>query len=502
MVSARAFAEHGQRQTALVGVGSSPTLWLLTAMVVVLAFVLGGGTRHGLWSDAIVQLASLILLAALLPAVPSESVGSGDRWALCLLGAILILPLIQQLRLPPTLWTLLPGRAAIAAAYGEAEMTAPWLPISLDPAATWRSFLSLLPAIAVFFATRRLGLRARRGLTLLLIAIGLVSVLLGLAQLMQGPAGPLRFYPVTNPGNSVGFFANRNHYAALLYGLIPFVSAWIVGLLIDRRPERVLGLAVCVLVFAALVLGLGMALSRAGIFLAIAAAVASLLLAARHEPRVARHGYAVLGAAILFGVILVVQYALFDLLGRFDEDALADYRLIIAATTIEAARTFQPVGSGFGTFVSVYQMFEPRGGLLPAYVNHAHDDWLEIWLEGGWLALAVIVAFLGWFVAASSRAWRAPLDKNHALDRALPQAASIVIVLLLLHSAVDYPLRTTAMMTLFGLCCALLIPSSPRSLVGVDATGKRSSGAAPRIRAALPWRPRRQTNAWQPRRSH
>jgi O-antigen ligase len=479
-------------------------LWSLTATVVVLALVLGGGTRQGLWSDAAVQLASLVLLAFLLPVVLRNGFKGRDRWTVSLVGAALVLPLIQLVPLPPTLWMLLPGRAAIAEAYRQAEMAAPWLPISLDPAATWRSFLSLLPAIAVFFATRSLGPRARRGLTLLLIAIGLLSVLLGLAQLMQGPASPLRFYPVTNPDNSVGFFANRNHYAALLYGLIPFVSAWIVGLLFDRRPDRIFGLVVCVLIFAAFVLGLGMALSRAGILLAIAAAAASLLLAARREPRAAKHGYAILGGAILLGVVLIVQYALLDLLGRFDDNALADYRLVIAATTIDAARAFQPIGSGFGTFVQAYQMFEPRAALRSAYVNHAHSDWLEIWLEGGWFALTVLAGFLIWFIAASRRAWRAPLDKGHALDSALAQAASIVIILLLLHSAADYPLRTTALMTLFAFCCALLMPPVPQSSIGMSAAASQPSGGSlgwPGIRSAPLWRPRRRTNVWQVRRS-
>ena len=100
---------------------------------------------------------------------------------------------------------------------------------------------------------------------------------------MQGPTSPLRFYPITNPGNSVGFFANRNHYAALLYSVIPFTTAWIVGLLLGHKIDRIFGLAVAILVYAALVLGLGMALSRAGIFLAVVAALASLA-ACRHPP--------------------------------------------------------------------------------------------------------------------------------------------------------------------------------------------------------------------------
>jgi O-antigen ligase len=137
---------------------------------------------------------------------------------------------------------------------------------------------------------------------------------------------------------------------------------------------------------------------------------------------------------------------------------------------------------------------------MPSYVNHAHNDWLEIWLEGGFLALAVLVAFLIWFVFASFGAWRAPLDRGRALDRALPQAASIVVILVLLHSAVDYPLRTTALMTLFAFCCALLVPpirrphaDAPRDRSG-EPRGWRRIGAFPALR------PRPRAHAWRARR--
>ena len=45
-----------------------------------------------------------------------------------------------------------PGRSDIASAYQAAGIGLPWLPISLDPAATWRGLLALVPAISIFLA--------------------------------------------------------------------------------------------------------------------------------------------------------------------------------------------------------------------------------------------------------------------------------------------------------------------------------------------------------------
>jgi O-antigen ligase len=199
------------------------------------------------------------------------------------------------------------------------------------------------------------------------------------------------------------------------------------------------------------------------------------------------------------GAVLIIQYAFFDLLGRFDDDALADYRFTISATTIEAAKSFQPVGSGVGTFVPVYQMFETPSGLQAAYVNHAHNDWLEIGLEGGWLAIGIVVAFVIWFGAQASRVW-SKSESAHVVDKALAQASSVVIALLLLHSAVDYPLRTTALGVLFGCCCGLLIPprrvSPARYELEADSLSLRTVQRTRRLKLRM-----QSVSAWQSRRT-
>src|SRR5262249_5961331 len=107
-----------------------------TVFVVTLAMLFGGAGDYG-WSDAIVQLAALPLLAwALFKLAPSQ-LGRGGQWAIGLLCAILAWPLLQLIPMPPSLWSGLPGRGEIASAYEAAGMTLPWLPISLYPSATW-----------------------------------------------------------------------------------------------------------------------------------------------------------------------------------------------------------------------------------------------------------------------------------------------------------------------------------------------------------------------------
>lgn len=461
----------------------------MTAAVIVLAIVLGGGTRQGLWSDAIVQLAGLTLLMVLVFRARRWPRHDGIRFATVIVVLLLAIPLIQLIELPPSLWALLPGRASIALSFEEAAIALPWMPISLDPAATWRAWLALLPAVAVFAATIQLDLGARRSLSLIIIALGIVSVLFGLAQLMQGPTSALRLYPFTNTGDSVGFFANRNHYAALLVASIPLVAAWMIGLANARHANRVFGLTVCLIVFAVLILGLGMARSRAGIALAILASIASFFLASANEPRGARRGMLAIAAAASIGVILAVQFAFFRILGRFDADVLADLRFTIADVTALASWTYFPIGTGFGTFEAVYRIFEPVDALLASYVNHAHNDWLEGLLEGGILAAFLMLAFFTWFAIRGLRLWRVESLYSVRIDRALAQSATIAIALLMLHSFVDYPLRTTTLSVLFAWSAALLIRPAASEATN-DEIDRVQSRAAPTPRRRRS-RPRR-----------
>ena len=481
-------AVHAAHHSAVLSIGASPAIWFLCAAIVTLALVLGGGTKQGLWSDAFVQIASLVLLVALVFRARGQRRGPHDRLTLFIVIALLLLPLAQLISLPPSIWTSLPGREMFALAYDGARLGRPWLPISLDPAATWRSWLSLLPAIAVFFAVVALDQRARRSLSLLIVAVGMVSVFLGLAQLMQGPASPLRFYPFTNTGDSVGFFANRNHYAAFLTVLIPVVAAWAIGIVHDRRANRLFSLAVCLIVFAVLILGIGMARSRAGVALALVAAVASFFLVPAGERSLTRYSLSAIGAAAAVGIILAIHFAFFRVLGRFEADVLADLRFTIADVTASAIWTYFPFGSGFGTFEEIYRIFEPREALLPSYVNHAHDDWLEVLLEGGIFAAGLMVAFAAWFGIRGVKVWRTPADRGRVLDRALSRAATIGILLFLLFSIVEYPLRTTALSVVFAWLAALLV-------VSARAVPERENNVAARTVHV----PRRRDARWQRR---
>ena len=80
----------------------------------------------------------------------------------------------------------------------------------------------------MFLATAELGLGDRRRLSLIVLGVGIISVFVGLTQVAQGPGSALRVFDFTNTTEAVGFFANRNHFAALLYALTLYGAAWAI----------------------------------------------------------------------------------------------------------------------------------------------------------------------------------------------------------------------------------------------------------------------------------
>jgi O-antigen ligase len=449
-----------------------PSLFFgLAAFTLVSSLLLGGGTRGGFLSDAILELlaipAFLMSLSMLFAAQRTER-NRPPQFALLLCFATALLPLLQLVPLPPFIWQWLPQREEILTVFELAGAGLPWLPISVAPNATWLSALSLLPPLAVFLGVLQMSYRERRHLSLILLGVGIVGAMVGLLQVAQGPSSPLRFFAFTNEYEAVGFFANRNHFAALLYMLVLYGAAWATDLAFTAGSWRdlrsldtsiIAALTASLLAVVILIAAETVSRSRAGLGLMIVAMFGAFALPSMDlRKKAGVTPVKLMIVATIVAVLLVVQFALYRILDRFATDPLQDARIIFAHNTMTAALAYLPFGSGFGTFGSVYPMFEAaKDTLANIYANHAHDDVLEVCLEGGATALALIALFVTWLVLRAKAIWRRPPTHVRPIDVLLARAATLAIGLLIAHSFVDYPLRTDAMMVVLAFSCALLI---------------------------------------------
>ena len=455
------------------------TYRLLTLCVLTLlcALFLGGGTHAGFLGDAIAQFAAIPLLLFAILRCFSRTSGQVPWGELILCLAILAVPLLQLVVLPPSIWINLPFRADIADTFRLTGQEQVWLPLSVMPEATALAALSLLPPLALFLAARQLNAQHRRYLVAIILLFSGISVFLGLAQIADGPQSSLRFFEVTNPTEAVGFFANRNHFSALLYVSLPLAASLAIdaGLtLFEVHARNRLDISQFITLVASLTLMflLGsaqiMARSRAGATLTIVAmiGVAALILVDRRN-HARRFSLQLFAGAIIIVLLFTAQFGL----NRFAErlvniDPINDTRLVFARNTLEAARAYFPFGSGLDTFPTVYAMFEkPEDLLINGFANHAHNDFLELWMESGVPGAAILAIAIMWLVWQSLRTWARPDRRILPIDQLVARAATISIGLLLLHSLVDYPLHTAALMAVLAICGALVTEPYPEQEV-------------------------------------
>lgn len=423
------------------------------AAIVLLAFsiVLGGASREHALRLALVELAALPLLVIGAGRLIRTGLWRDHAFALSLMGAVAAIPLIQLAPLPPVLWTALPGREEMVLALELAGLQPGWAPLSVTPDLTWRSFLALLPPAAVFLTV----LGANHSLTVRLIGVYLlaavIGVILGAAQLASGGEA---LYPweTTSAGSVTGFFANRNHLATLLLSCVPF-AAVLGAATLRRRDDGRWALWFGALFMGLVVIGLAAIRSRAGVILfgpvAIASMLAAWIAAGRGRPNKALLTLAG-GAAVAIGAVAVL--ALPPILARFDVQSAPEGRFEGWPIVSDAAQAWLPLGSGVGSFDVVFRSVEPLEQLDPTFFNHAHNEYLETWLEAGWPGVILILAVFVWFGRRVWSAWKSPPSRERDLQR----AASIALVVMMAHSAVDYPLRTATLACLFALCAAIL----------------------------------------------
>lgn len=424
---------------------------IAAAILLALSFVFGGASREHALRLALVELAALPLLVLSANRLIRTGLWREHRFALGLLGLIAAIPLIQLIPLPPFLWTALPGRADMVLALQLAGIQPGWAPITATPDLTWQSVLALLPPAAMFMAVLGASHAQTARMMWFYLAGAVVAVLLGAAQLASGGA-QLYLWATTAAGSVTGFFANRNHLATLLLSCLPFAAVFGAAVLRRRSDER-LPLWFGALFMGLVVIGLAAIRSRAGVILfgpiAVAGMLAAWIAAGRGRPGpglIALTG----GVAAAIGVVAVL--ALPPILARFDVQSAPEGRFEGWPVVADAADAWLPLGSGIGSFDAVFRSVEPLEQLDPTFFNHAHNEYLETWLEAGWPGVALIIAFLVWYGRRLWAAWKAGPSRERDLQR----AASIALLAMLAHSAVDYPLRTATLAVLFALCAAIL----------------------------------------------
>lgn len=411
-----------------------------------------GGSAQGVWGNALLRLLAIILIAWALLSRRERPISPAIRQLMWLIGLAIALALLQLVPIPMTLWAKLPGRAEFLEGFQLLGAQPRALPLSLAPYETFAALLALLPPLGMLAATVGLRSYSRAWLAAALIFGAVGGVLLGILQVTSADMlhSPWYLYRQSNYGVATGFFANGNHMASLLLVTVPFIAA-LGGFVRENAKDARFRSAVLALVGGGLIviiLGLILNGSLAGYGLGIPVVLASLLMLFGTKTKIARLGLTLIGVTSLVGIALLWASSV----NPGTETSVASRQLIFE-NSVDLLGDFGTVGTGLGTFPQVYRLSERPDAVDRYYVNHAHDDYLELAIETGLPGVMLMLLFLAWWI----RAVRSTL-KDAAADQ-FAYAGAIASAALLLHSLVDYPLRTAAMSAVFAMCLALILQS-------------------------------------------
>ncbi|SFO29144.1 O-antigen ligase [Sphingomonas sp. OK281] len=445
----------------------------------ILAFGGGAGTGYPL-IELIAQVLALglIVRAALPGSIPARLepgvVGLGGFLLVFAAGASL--SLLQIVPLPPTWWHGLPGRETATQIFALLGWSGRWHAFSLAPDATLAALLALLVPLAAMLTVASLRLSQRVMLLRLIVGAAVIATILATLQVAAGVSSAPILYETAHRGFGVGFFVNRNHQATLLLAAIVFAA--VPGVMGVGAPRRLATLAV----IAFLSLGILATNSRTALLLLPLALIVAVALVGG----VRRTGRRLAGAGIVYvlvGVLLLRTDLVQRVFARFSTVA-EELRYQYWENSLYIVRETFPFGIGFGSFERVYRSVEPLGQVSPLSVNHAHNDFLELSMEGGLPALVLILLGLVVVVVTLRGGWRSANDRQ---ERATLVAGGAAIILILLFSLVDYPLRMAGIAGLFGAALGLIaaVGRVERPLRGKAAAGPGRLGASAWIAGAI-----------------
>ncbi|MBX7105329.1 MAG: O-antigen ligase family protein [Gemmataceae bacterium] len=383
---------------------------------------------------------------------------------------------------------LLPVQPEVLAAGDPAPASPGWPAVSYYPAAT-KVLLGRILAVLVLFAVIRGNIASTaslKRLSWLCLANGVLLTLFGLWQFAgtAGSPGPHNIvFGYKTLGDAFGPFICRNHFAFYVNMCIGLT----LGLLLlagrsenDKRARRIhkaqalveqteedegslsflsilhspvqLWLTVCLAVMAA---GLVACMSRGGVAaLAIAAVVAFVF----RGPVKRANRLELLALPLVIGAGLIAWVGIKPLESRlnvFSASNVSDGRLEMWRNMLPIGLAHPITGTGYGTLPYIEPVYRQRnyGADVDYKIDHAHNDYLEAFIEGGILRLLASFAIV-WFLARYAR--KAITKHETRTPARLAFGAFVAIGAVAVHSFFDFGMFTPAVTILATVIAAQL----------------------------------------------
>jgi O-Antigen ligase len=414
-----------------------------------LAVACGAAGVLGLWSSSRFRLAA------------------GTRGVAAVMALVAVAALVQLVPLPVTVLARISPHAAtlvnqldVRVAHGLVGTHS----LSVDPSATWRALALFVCFGVTVLGVARCSTRGALRLAWFISWLGMAVALIGVVQKPLYAGAIYGFWTPLMHGTPFGPFVNKNHFAGWVVMAIPLALGGFCAMVNRARVagvrDRLLWLSsrdgnrAVQAVFAVVLMGLALALtlSRSGMLSLAAALIVCGWAGVRRHRGGTMRPLAI--ACVMLALFVAVEWAGFDtVVARFDatDTAALSGRIPIWRGATSMAADFWGTGSGLNTY-GIATLFYPV--VVPAHhLREAHNDYLQLAVEGGLLLGAPILIAIAGFVIAVRR--RLAASDGTAYWVRLGAVGGIVAVAV--QSAVDFSLQMPGNAALFATLCGVAL---------------------------------------------
>ena len=377
-----------------------------------------------------------------------------DKIYLLILGIFYGVCLVQCLPLPCSILSFLsPFRhKVLAQSMAIIDGSAAWQSISyssMNSLAWWTFLLSLLMFFLIFRKTFTSS-RSLKPLIYILVGLAVAEALYGLIQVLIPTLGVL-WMKKDYSGCARGTYINRNHFAGFMEMVLPLALGYTLAignweqklsfkaLISTNRPNfqffLTIGLAV-------MLLSLLFSGSRAGITGWILGFLFFFVLIHSGNKRIPGSYWVI--TALIIGMVSFYSF-------KIGIDPILERFLMITKDTSRVDLWYDslmivkdhPFGIGLATFKQVFPVYNVST-ISETTPYYAHNDYLQLWVETGWLGFTALVGGFYIFLVRSFRKIRHMSLQADPFRFFLTIGALSGLVSIAFHSFFDFNLQMPA----------------------------------------------------------
>ncbi len=299
-----------------------------------------------------------------------------------------------------------------------------WQTLSYSPQTAFSWWVFLISLYLFFYTVGSLCADAKilKRIVYVMMGVALIEALYGLIQALVPTLGVLWVdYVQAYMGDARGTFINRNHFAGFIEMAWPLAlgftlaqGGWGQGYTLKKilASERLNRQALLALGIVVLLLALLFSRSRAGIAGAWMGFLSFILLARSGTIGMFRHTRLLLVGIVGMLVVYSVTIGVGPITERFFTLSDGDSRLEIWRDSLSIIKD-HPLGIGLRNYEKVFPVYNVSYVSADKVVDYAHNDYLQILIEAGWIGfIAVLFGFSLFMWKSAYRIKRLNSQKN------------------------------------------------------------------------------------------